>query len=37
MPPGIGNVLVDEVELQGVRHHYSGKAMIYDSLFKISW
>jgi hypothetical protein len=37
MPPETGNVLVEEVEIQGVRHHYFGKGTIYDYLFTISW
>jgi hypothetical protein len=37
MPPEIGNVLVEDVELQGVRYHHFGKGTIYDYLFTISW
>jgi hypothetical protein len=37
MPPETGNVLVEEVEIEGVRHHYFGKGTIYDYLFTISW
>ena len=30
MPPEVGNLLVEEVEIQGVRYHYFGIGTIYD-------
>lgn len=37
MPPEVGNVLVEEVEILGATHHYFGKGTINDYLFRIVW
>jgi hypothetical protein len=36
-PPAPGNLLVDEVEINGIRYQYVGKGTLQDYLFTINW